>query len=172
MRSKSRGVSRRRLGVWCLVSSGLALTGCGGGGLDPLGLDDDDDSPASGLDLERDCNDDRVVDLKDDCNGDGKLDDLDKQCCRTGSGSGSGSGQDDTLYRAYLALRSGTTRAQVIAAVPVSPSQGANTDQVLWIKGEEALGVRFDGSSDNSVIVFAQWGLSAAAGGRNESRNF
>jgi hypothetical protein len=140
--------------------------------LAPLGLVDDADSPLVGVDPQKDCNGDRVIDLKDDCNKDGKLDDLDKQCCRGGSGSSSDSGQDGTLYQAYLALRSGMTRAQVIAAVPVSPSQGAYTDQVLWVKGDEALCVRFNGSSDASVITFAQWGLSISAGGRNESRDF
>jgi hypothetical protein len=170
MGSMKDGVSRRRLGVWWLASAGLMVTGCGGGGLDPLDVVDDPGDNGTDVDPQKDCNDDRVIDLKDDCNNDGKLDDSDKQCCR--GGSGSGSGQDGTLYQAYLALRSGMTRAEVIAAVPVSPSQGASTDQVLWVKGDEALGVKFNGSTDASVITFAQWGLSIAAGGRNESRNF
>ena len=171
MGSMKGGVSRRRLGMWWLASAGLLVTGCGGGGLDPLGVVEDPDESDAGVDPQRDCNDDRVIDLKDDCNQDGKLDASDRQCCRGGS-SGSGSGQDETLYQAYLALRSGMTRAAVIAAVTVGPSQGASTDQVLWVKGEESLGVRFNGSTDASVITFAQWGLSVAAGGRNESRSF
>jgi hypothetical protein len=170
MNAKQGGVSRRRLGLWWLASSGLLFAGCGGGGLDPLDVVNEIDNGSSDADPLKDCNSDQVIDVKDDCNGDGKLDDSDKQCCR-GSTS-SGSGQDGTLYQAYLALRSGMTRAQVIAAVPVSPSQGASTDQVLWVKGDEALGVKFNGSADASVITFAQWGLSIAAGGRNESRNF
>ncbi len=64
------------------------------------------------------------------------------------------------------------TRGEVIQRVPVAVSQGATTSQVLWIDGEEALGVRFNGSSDGSTITFAQWGLSIAAGSRNETRTF
>jgi hypothetical protein len=87
-------------------------------------------------------------------------------------GGGGGGPSIDTLHDAYVALSSGMTKAQVIALVPVDPSQGASTSQVLWVKGEEALGVRFNGSSDTSTIVFAQWGLSIPAGGRTESRRF
>ncbi|MEZ5702361.1 MAG: hypothetical protein R3E42_11105 [Burkholderiaceae bacterium] len=87
-------------------------------------------------------------------------------------GGGSSSPSIDTLHDAYVALASGMTKAQVIALVPVDPSQGARTSQVLWVKGEEALGVRFNGSSDTSTIVFAQWGLSIPAGGKTESRRF
>lgn len=88
------------------------------------------------------------------------------------SGNGGGSVQPGTLYEAYLALRPGMTRAEVIRMVPVPVSQGANTSQVLWVQGQEALGVRFNGSTDASVITFAQWGLSLSAGGRDESRSF
>ena len=88
------------------------------------------------------------------------------------SGNGGGSTAPGTLYEAYLALRPGMTRAEVIRLVPVAVSQGATTSQVLWVQGQEALGVRFNGSTDASVITFAQWGLSISAGGREESRTF
>lgn len=87
-------------------------------------------------------------------------------------GIGAGSGSPGTLYEAFKGLRSGMTKSQVIAYVPVRPSQGADTNQVLWVKGEEALGVKFNGSSNGSIITFAQWGLSIEAGGRDETRNF
>lgn len=96
----------------------------------------------------------------DDCD-----DDNDQRKCR-------GGGSIQTLYDAFVALRSGMTRAQVIALVPVRPSQGADTYQVLWVDGNEALGVRFNGSSDGSTIVFAQWGLDIPSGGRQETRSF
>ena len=171
MKRSKGGVSRRRIGLWWLASTGLMVAGCGGGGLDPLDVLDSTDPAGNGIDPREDCNSDGLIDLKDDCNGDGKLDDHDEQCCRGGTPV-TDTGEDGTLYRAYLALRSGMTRAQVIAMVPVRPSQGASTSQVLWIKDDEALGVRFDGSTDASVITFAQWGLSIPAGDRNESRNF
>lgn len=85
---------------------------------------------------------------------------------------GGGGGKVKTLYDAYLALESGMTKQEVLRLVPFEPSQGENTSQVLWVEGEEALGVRFDGGSDVARITFAQWGLSIPAGGRNESRNF
>lgn len=88
------------------------------------------------------------------------------------SGNGAGSAQPGTLYEAYLALRPGMTRAEVIRLVPVAVSQGANTNQVLWVQGQEALGVQFNGSTDASVITFAQWGLSISAGSRTETRTF
>ncbi len=78
----------------------------------------------------------------------------------------------DTLYDAYKSLRSGMTKSQVIALVPVSPSQGRDTSQVLWVDNEEALGVRFNGTSDSSVITYAEWGTDIPSGGRQESRNF
>jgi uncharacterized lipoprotein YmbA len=87
----------------------------------------------------------------------------------TGGGAG---GRPGTLYDAYLALRPGMTRAQVVRLVPVAVSQGGSTSQLLWVEGVEALGVRFDGSTDGSTITFAQWGLSIPAGGRDESRTF
>lgn len=86
-------------------------------------------------------------------------------------GSG-GSGSPQTLYDTYVALRSGMTKSEVVALAPVVPSQGSDTEQVLWVLGEEALGVMFNGVSNSSVISFAQWGLSIAAGGQTESRSF
>lgn len=91
---------------------------------------------------------------------------------RTFRFAGNGGGGTGTLYQAFLALRPGMTRADVIQRVPVNVSQGASTSQVLWIDGEEALGVRFNGSSDGATVTFAQWGLSIAAGSRNETRTF
>jgi uncharacterized lipoprotein YmbA len=91
---------------------------------------------------------------------------------RTFRFAGNGGGGTGTLYEAFLALRPGMTRADVIRRVPVDVSQGASSSQVLWVDGEEALGVRFNGSSDGSTITFAQWGLSIAAGSRNETRTF
>lgn len=91
---------------------------------------------------------------------------------RTFRFAGNGGGGTGSLYQAFLALRPGMTRADVIQRVPVDVSQGATTSQVLWIDGEEALGVRFNGSSDGATITFAQWGLSIAAGSRNETRTF
>lgn len=157
-----------------MVSAGLTLVGCGGGGLDLLGVIDD--GPERGVDLDpdqRDCNLDGKVDLKDDCNQDGKIDDKDKACCLgSGGGESSGSGRPKTLYDAYLALASGMSKAQVLALVPFNPSQGADTAEVLWVEADEALGVRFNGTSSGAAITFAQWGLSIASGGREESRNF
>ena len=86
-------------------------------------------------------------------------------------GSG-GSGSPQTLYDTYVALRSGMTKSEVVALAPVVPSQGSDTEQVLWVLGEEALGVMFNGASNSSAISFAQWGLSIAAGGQTESRSF
>ena len=167
----SAGLSRRRLGGWWMASAGLALVGCGGGDLDPLGVIDD----ASDEDVDpdqRDCNLDGKVDLKDDCSNDGKVDDKDKGCCLGRGDESSGSGSPRTLYDAYLALASGMSKAQVLALVPFRPSQGADTAEVLWVEADEALGVRFNGTASGATITFAQWGLSIAAGGRQESRNF
>ena len=161
---------RRQFACWLAATTTLPLLGCGGGSLDPLGVldnggvSDDKYEPA-------DCNLDGKIDLKDDCNRDGVLDEMDGKCCPRGGGSTPATNAG-TLYDAYLALQSGMTKAQVIALVPVSPSQGADTNQVLWVKGEEALGVEFKGSGNTNAVVFAQWGLSIAAGGRTESRRF
>ncbi len=146
--AKSARVSRRRMAGLLVGLTGLALAGCGGGDdLDPLGLVDEED-PTDG-----------------DGNG--------SSGGGTPGGSGNGgSGSPGTLYEAFKGLRSGMTKSQVIAYVPVRPSQGADTNQVLWVKGEEALGVKFNGSSSGSIITFAQWGLSIEAGGRDETRNF
>lgn len=90
-----------------------------------------------------------------------------------GCGGGGGGGSDiNTLYDAYKALTPGMTKAEVLNLVPFKPSQGESTRQVLWVEGQEALGVRFNGTSLTGVITFAQWGLSIPAGGQNESRNF
>jgi hypothetical protein len=90
---------------------------------------------------------------------------------RTFRGGGlSGAGNSGSLYDAYQALRPGMSKADVIDMVRVDVSQGASSSQVLWIDGEEALGVRFNGSSDSSTVTFAQWGLSIAAGSRSETR--
>jgi len=91
---------------------------------------------------------------------------------RTFRGGASPAGTPRTLYEAFLSLRPGMTRAEVIRRVPVRVSQGAATSQVLWVQGQEALGVRFAGSADSSVISFAQWGLSIPAGSRDETRTF
>jgi hypothetical protein len=146
------GMSRRGFGVLLAASTGIVLSACVGG---------DGDS-----DEQLDCNNDGNVDLLDDCNKDGILDDKDKQCCPATLR------KFDLLYDVYQALRSGMTKAEVIRITPVAPFQGADTEQVLWVKDEEALGVRFNGTAESSVIVFAQWGLSVAAGGRTESRSF
>ncbi|MBT9553536.1 MAG: hypothetical protein IV088_22050 [Hydrogenophaga sp.] len=91
----------------------------------------------------------------------------------SGCGGGGGGGSDiNTLHDAYKALTPGMTKAEVLDLVPFKPSQGASTSQVLWVEGQEALGVRFNGTSSTGVITFAQWGLSIPAGGQNESRNF
>ncbi|MGS5088427.1 hypothetical protein ACVC7V_18250 [Hydrogenophaga sp. A37] len=91
----------------------------------------------------------------------------------SGCGGGGGGGSDiNTLHDAYKALTPGMTKAEVLDLVPFKPSQGASTSQVLWVEGQEALGVRFNGSSSTGVITFAQWGMSIPAGGQNESRNF
>jgi hypothetical protein len=88
-------------------------------------------------------------------------------------GGGGGGGSDiNTLHDAYKALAPGMTKAEVLDLVPFKPSQGASTSQVLWVEGQEALGVRFNGSSSTGVITFAQWGMSIPAGGQNESRSF
>lgn len=90
----------------------------------------------------------------------------------SGCGGGGGGSDINTLYDAYKALTPGMTKAEVLDLVPFKPSQGASTSQVLWVEGQEALGVRFKGSSSTGVITFAQWGMSIPAGGQNESRNF
>lgn len=221
---KLSGVSRRRVGLGGVLMFGLGLAGCGGGGLDPLGLGDDDDSEGSGggneggggsaggqplydafLALRPDM---RLSDVEKRVPGTASQGDNDNEWrwetstetlvvrfigntiseaiwtdrtsdrterrayVFTGGGGGSGSGAAQTLYDMYKALRPGMTKSQVVASAPVSPSQGIDTDQVLWVLGEEALGVKFNGTSNSSVITFAQWGLSIAAGGRNESRSF
>jgi hypothetical protein len=85
-------------------------------------------------------------------------------------GSIGGAGDTGSLYQSYLALRPGMTKSEVIAMVRVAVSQGAGSSQVLWIDGEEALGVRFNGTANSSTVTFAQWGLSIAAGSRSETR--
>lgn len=90
----------------------------------------------------------------------------------SGCGGGGGGSDINTLYDAYKALAPGMTKAEVLDLVPFKPSQGASTSQVLWVEGQEALGVRFNGSSSTGVITFAQWGMSIPAGGQNESRSF
>lgn len=90
----------------------------------------------------------------------------------SGCGGGGGGSDIKTLYDAYKALAPGMTKAEVLDLVPFKPSQGASTSQVLWMEGQEALGVRFNGSSSTGVITFAQWGMSIPAGGQNESRSF
>lgn len=87
-------------------------------------------------------------------------------------GGGGGGSEINTLHDAYKALAPGMTKAEVLDLVPFKPSQGASTSQVLWVEGQEALGVRFNGSSSTGVITFAQWGMSIPAGGQNESRSF
>lgn len=89
-----------------------------------------------------------------------------------GGGGGGGGSDINTLHDAYKALAPGMTKAEVLDLVPFKPSQGASTSQVLWVEGQEALGVRFNGSSSTGVITFAQWGMSIPAGGQNESRSF
>lgn len=213
MVSMQSGVRRRRLGMALLVSAGLGLTGCGGGGLDPLGVVDDesDDADSGGalplydafVSLEAGMDtggvEERVPGTgAKSANGSvwrwetdaeilvvkfvgvtiSEADWTNRSTGRTehrsflGGSGGSGDGSPQTLYETYVALRSGMTKSDVAALAPVGPSQGYNTDQVLWVLGEEALGVKFNGSTNSSVITFAQWGLSIAAGGRNESRNF
>lgn len=189
-------LGRRQLGLGVLCAIGLGLTGCGGGddGDDqPLyaafndlraGMTRDDvqrrvdQTPLSGtsasvLRWESDTemlevtfsgsliSTARWTDRK-----------TGQSFLRTFRFAGNGGGGTGSLYQAFLALRPGMTRADVIQRVPVDVSQGASTSQVLWIDGEEALGVRFNGSSDGSTITFAQWGLSIAAGSRNETRTF
>ena len=90
----------------------------------------------------------------------------------SGCGGGGGGSDINTLHDAYKALAPGMTKAEVLDLVPFKPSQGASTSQVLWVDGQEALGVRFNGSSSTGVITFAQWGMSIPAGGQNESRSF
>ena len=90
----------------------------------------------------------------------------------SGCGGGGGGSGINSLYDAYKALTPGMTKAEVLDLVPFKPSQGASTSQVLWVEGQEALGVRFNGTSSTGVITFAQWGKSIPAGGQNESRNF
>lgn len=90
----------------------------------------------------------------------------------SGCGGGGGGSDINTLHDAYKALAPGMTKAEVLDLVPFKPSQGASTSQVLWVEGQEALGVRFNGSSSTGVITFAQWGMSIPAGGQNESRSF
>lgn len=90
----------------------------------------------------------------------------------SGCGGGGGGSDINTLYDAYKALTPGMTKAEVLDLVPFKSSQGASTSQVLWVEGQEALGVRFNSSSSTGVITFAQWGMSIPAGGQNESRNF
>ena len=189
-------LSRRQLGLGLLSGLGLALTGCGGGddGDDqPLsaafndlraGMTRDDvqrlvnRAPVSGTSasvlrwetdtdiLEVTFSGDRIATARwtDRTTG--------RSYLRTFRFAGNGGGGTGTLYQAFLALRPGMTRGEVIQRVPVAVSQGGTTSQVLWIDGEEALGVRFNGSSDGSTITFAQWGLSIAAGSRNETRTF
>lgn len=92
---------------------------------------------------------------------------------RTFKGGGlSGASHSGTLYEVFLALRPGMSKAEVIAKVRLRVSQGEGSNQVLWIEGQEALGVRFNGSDSNSLNTFAQWGLSIPAGNRDETRTF
>lgn len=86
------------------------------------------------------------------------------------NGGIAGAGNTGSLYESYLALRSGMSKSEVIRMVRVAVSQGEGTSQVLWIDGQEALGVRFNGSANTSTVTFAQWGLSIAAGSRTETR--
>ena len=192
----SSALTRRQLGLGLLSGIGLALAGCGGGddGDDqPLyaafndlraGMTREDvqrlvnRTPLSGTSasvlrwetdteiLEVTFSGDRIATARwtDRTTG--------RSYLRTFRFAGNGGGGTGTLYQAFLALRPGMTRSEVIQRVPVAVSQGATTSQVLWIDGEEALGVRFNGSSDGSTITFAQWGLSIAAGSRNDTRTF
>lgn len=188
-------LSRRQLGLGLVAAAGLVVVGCGGGG------DDKADSLLDAFNaLRGSMKEDDVTDLLEDSptatdsprtlrweNDSERLEvvflggyvsratwtDLDTGRSEVRNFSGGGvNGDTGSLYESFLALRSGMTRAQVIRMVRVDVSQGATTSQVLWIDGQEAMGVRFNGSSDSSTITFAQWGLSIPAGNRNETRTF
>ena len=194
---KSSAMSRRQLGMGLLAAVGLAVAGCGGGG-----GDDEQPLYAAFNKLTGNMNEAAVKKLVDEGptetnsprrfaweSDTEKLDVLfvngyvsvatwtdvvtGQRLVRTfKGGSLTGAGNTGTLYESFLALRPGMTKAQVIRLVRVDVSQGAGTSQVLWIDGDEALGVRFNGSADSSTVTFAQWGLSIAAGSRTETRTF
>lgn len=192
---QSLTLTRRRLGLGLLSGAGLVLAGCGGGDDDEPSLLDAFNDLRAGMsrdDVQRVVNrtpltgasasvlrweteterlevvfsGDRIATARwtDRTTG--------RSYLRTFGFSGNGGGRTGTLYEAFLSLRPGMTRAEVIRRVPVAVSQGGSTSQVLWIDGEEALGVRFNGSSDGATITFAQWGLSISAGSRTETRTF
>jgi len=190
------GLSRRELGLGLAGAMGLVLAGCGGGDDDdgqPLytafnglrgGMTREDvqtlvgTAPVAGTSsqLMRWESETEILEVRfsgtliasarwtDRVTG--------KTYLRTFSGGSRATGGTGSLYQAFLALRPGMTKAAVIGMVPVRVSQGGATSQVLWIDGQESLGVRFNGSGDGSVITFAQWGLSIPAGNRDETRTF
>ena len=194
---EKRGLGRRELGLGLAAAMGLVLAGCGGGDDDdkqPLytafnnlraGMTREDvqrlvgGTPVSGtssqvlrwesatevLEVQFSGGLISIARWTDRLTG--------KTFVRTFGFSGTGgSGSTGSLYEAFKALRPGMTKSEVIRMVPVTVSQGASSSQVLWIDGEEALGVRFNGSGDGATLTFAQWGLSIPAGSRNETRTF